>query len=85
MADDPDLDPRWHGNGNYLDWLMTMDPLELSAQNIDSIIEYQRRARGLADAGVRPKRGVAEKKIDLTKIGLVKKGPAFRLLGGEKK
>lgn len=81
MPDPTDLDPRWHGNGNYLDWLMTMDPLELSAQNIDDIIAYQRKARGLADAGVRPKRGVTENKIDLNKIGLVKKGPAFKLLG----
>lgn len=81
MTSEPD--PRWHGEGNYLDWLMTMDPLELSAQNIDEIIEYQRRARGLADAGMKPKRGIAEKKIDLAKINLVKK-ETFKLLGGKK-
>lgn len=34
---DPETDPRYPGTGNYLDWLMSLDPLELSAKNIDDV------------------------------------------------
>lgn len=37
MSEEPDSDPRFPGTGNYLDWLMSMDPLELSARNIDEM------------------------------------------------
>jgi hypothetical protein len=37
MTEEPDKDPRFPGTGNYLDWLMSMDPLELSARNIDEM------------------------------------------------
>lgn len=57
---------------NEIDELMRLDPLELSAQNIDDIILYHRKARLMFDAGIKPKRGTSTP-IDLGKIGLVKK------------
>jgi hypothetical protein len=68
MTDEP-LDPRYPGTGNYLDWLMSLDPLELSAQNIDQVIAYHRRNRSLVDAGQKPKKNEGPK-VDLAKIGL---------------
>jgi hypothetical protein len=62
-------DPRFPGTGNYLDWLMSLDPLELSARNIDEVIQYHRRNRALVDAGVKPKKNEGPK-VDLEKIGL---------------
>ena len=69
MSEQPD--PRWNGAGNYLDWLMELDPLDLSAQNIDDIIAYQRKARANHEAGVKPKKSDTAAKIDLNVIGLV--------------
>jgi hypothetical protein len=69
MTEEPDKDHRFPGTGNYLDWLMSMDPLELSAQNIDQVIQYHRRNRQLVDAGVKPKKNEGPK-VDLEKIGL---------------
>lgn len=59
-------------SGNYLDWLMSLDPLSLSAQNIDDIIVIQRRARLQAESGIKPKKGSASP-ISLEKIGLAPK------------
>lgn len=56
-------------DANELDRLMSLDPLELSAQAIDDIIAYQRRARASADSGVKPKKGVVVK-IDLAALGI---------------
>lgn len=70
MNENP-ADPRFPGSGNYLDWLMELDPLELSAQNIDDIIAYQRKARANHEAGVKPKKSDTAAKIDLNVIGLV--------------
>lgn len=39
-----------------LDELMDLDPLSLSAQDIDQIIQYQRKARRDYEAGVKPKK-----------------------------
>lgn len=64
-------DPRFPG-GNYLDWLMHLDPLELSAQNIDEIILIQRKQRLAWESGVKPKKS-AGPPIDLGKLGLAQK------------
>ena len=48
---------------------MSLDPLELSAKNIDEVIAYHRRNRALVDAGQKPKKNEGPK-VDLTKIGL---------------
>jgi hypothetical protein len=66
---EPELDLRYPGSGNYLDWLMSLDPLELSAQNIDQVIAYHRRNRSLVDSGQKPKKNEGPK-VDLAKIGL---------------
>lgn len=63
--------------GNYLDWLMSLDPLELSAQNIDDIIIIQRRARLMAESGIKPKKGSINP-ISLNKIGLAPKAPEIK-------
>ena len=65
-------DPRFPGHGNYLDWLMHLDPLELSAQNIDQIIAYNRKALANYEAGVKPKKGEGPK-IDLVALGAIPK------------
>ena len=54
-----------------LDDLMNMDPLELSEQDIDDIIAYQRRARGDYDDG-KPAKKADGPKVDLVALGLVK-------------
>lgn len=68
---DKDLhgDERFEG-GNYIDWLMNLDPLELSAQNIDDIIVINRRQRLQYESGVKPKKGTQTASLDLGKIGL---------------
>jgi hypothetical protein len=43
-----------------LDELMARDPLDLSAQDIDKIIQYQRAQRASREAGAKPKRTAAE-------------------------
>lgn len=58
-----------------LDELMQRDPLELSAQDIDKIISFQRAARARREAGAKTKKaGATEPKLslDLAKLGLVK-------------
>lgn len=56
-----------------LDRLMNEDPLNLSAQDIDAIISYQRKARRDFEAGVKPEKPSGPKaKIDLVSMGLVK-------------
>lgn len=56
-----------------LDRLMNEDPLNLSAQDIDAIILYQRKARRDFEAGVKPEKPSGPKaKIDLIAMGLVK-------------
>lgn len=70
-------DSRFPGHGNYLDWLMTLDPLDLSSQNIDEIILIQRKARGMAESGIKPKKGSVNP-IKLASIGLASKGPEVK-------
>lgn len=45
-----------------IDELMDKDPLELSSKDIDEIIAYERKQRGLVEAGVKPKKAEGEKK-----------------------
>jgi hypothetical protein len=54
-----------------LDELMSRDPLNLSAQDIDSIIAYQRQQRARREAGGKTKRlkaGDAPSGIDLVSL-----------------
>jgi hypothetical protein len=62
---------------NEIDLLMSLDPLELSAQNIDDIILYNRKQRLAYQSGVKPKKGSSEP-INLEALGLVKKGPEIK-------
>lgn len=60
-----------------LDELMARDPLELSAQDIDSIIAYQRQQRARKEAGGKTKRATKDgppSGIDL--VALVTRAPA---------
>lgn len=62
MTDEPETD---------LDTLMSQDPLSLSDQDIDRIIAYQRKMRGLREAGVRVKKPKIEgtaPKLDLAAL-----------------
>ena len=63
---------------NELDRLMSLDPLELSSQDIDAIILYHRRARLSAESGAKPKRGGTVEKVDLAAIGLGSKKPEIK-------
>ena len=55
---------------NSIDVLMSLDPLEMSKQDLDAIIQYQRKAKANFDMGIKPKKGAnAEgKTIDLSQI-----------------
>lgn len=58
-----------------LDALMSEDPLNLSDQDIDRIILYQRNARANHEAGIKPKRPARTggMKISLEALGLKQK------------
>ena len=59
-----------------LDELMSRDPLELSAQDIDKIIQFQRQARARREAGPKTKRATKDSPdsgIDL--VALVTRKP----------
>lgn len=59
---------------NEIDLLMDLDPTEMSAKNIDDIIEYMRKQRGNFEKGIKPKKAEGPKKtIDLASLGLSKK------------
>jgi hypothetical protein len=47
-----------------LDELMNRDPLELSAQDIDAIVAYQRKARAAFESGVKPKKEAKTASLD---------------------
>lgn len=56
---------------NDIDLLMSLDPLELSKQDIDVIVAYHRNQRALREAGKKPKKDSGPKTVlDLTKLGL---------------
>lgn len=56
---------------NNIDELMSMDPLQMSAVDIDAIIAYHRRNRANAEAGVKPKKETGPSpKIDVAALGL---------------
>ena len=62
-----------------LDELMARDPLNLSAQDIDAIIAYQRQARARREAGGKTKRTASDapkQSLDLAALGLIKKPQA---------
>lgn len=50
---------------NTLDELMDLDPLSLTADNIDQIIAHHRKARANAASGVKAKRDTGPK-LDIT-------------------
>ena len=50
-----------------LDELMSRDPLDLSSQDIDTIISLQRKARQNFEAGVKPKKETGPKQ-DLSEL-----------------
>lgn len=61
-----------------LDELISRDPLDLSAQDIDKIIAFQRAARARRESGARTKKeytSVQGQSLDLAKLGLVKAAP----------
>ena len=52
---------------NDLDELMARDPLELSAQDIDKIINYHRTARARKASGEKPVR-TSSSNVDLSEV-----------------
>lgn len=61
---------------NDIDYLMSLDPLELSKQNIDQIILYHRNQRALRERGVKPSKDKGPKStIDLVGLGLKPAAP----------
>ena len=56
---------------NEINLLMSLDPLELSAQQIDAIIDYHRKARASYAAGGKPKKGGSTESLDLSALGLI--------------
>jgi hypothetical protein len=41
---------------NEIDRLMTLDPLDLTRDDIDKLVAYQRRMRQMYEAGVKPEK-----------------------------
>jgi hypothetical protein len=56
---------------NEIDRLMHEDPLNLSAQDIDEIIAYNRRLMDAYESGVKVEKDTP--KIDMAKLGLAPK------------
>lgn len=64
---------------NEIDRLMSLDPLDLTVEDMAKTVAYQRKMRGLAEAGVKPEKQRLEKvqgSALLEKIRLVQKKPA---------
>lgn len=62
-----------------LNYLMDLDPLSLSAQDIDKIVEYHRKARANYELGVKPKKEKGQTvKLDLVQLGIKKEQPPLR-------
>lgn len=64
--------------GNEIDLLMTLDPLELTQDDVQKVVAYQRKLRGMYDAGIKPeKQGLETVKGSalLDKLKLVKPKP----------
>lgn len=53
---------------NTVDELMEIDPLQLTSENIDSIIAYHRKARVNASIGGKAKRDTAGPKVDISEV-----------------
>jgi hypothetical protein len=53
---------------NDLDELMARDPLTLSAQDIDAIIDYHRKQRARRASGEKPTKPTASAGIDISSI-----------------
>lgn len=51
-----------------IDTLMAIDPLELSKQDLGRIIAYQRKQRGLREAGVKPRKPKEAPAVSLTEL-----------------
>lgn len=58
---------------NEIDALMALDPLELSAQDIDSIIAYHRKNRAIVESGGKPKRGTSGPALTLADLNIAPK------------
>jgi len=41
---------------NEIDTLMTLDPLDLTVDDVSKLVAYQRRMRGLYEAGAKPEK-----------------------------
>ncbi len=79
LLDSPAIAPP---TPSELDDLISRDPLDLSAQDIDKIIAMQRQYRARLEAGVKPKRrarsaDAPKVSLDLAALGLVKAAPTI--------
>jgi len=63
---------------NDIDALMAIVPLELSRQDLDQIIAYQRKQRALREQGVRTRKPKSEATIGLSELlaGIPKPAPS---------
>ena len=61
---------------NEIDRLMSLDPLNLSAQDLDQIIAWNRQALQAYESGAKPKKDYTP--IDLVALGLIKKIPPIK-------
>lgn len=56
---------------NPIDDLMDLDPLLLTPENVDAIVEYHRRNRANLESGIKPKKETGPKvELDLVKLNL---------------
>lgn len=63
---------------NEIDRLMSLDPLDLTVDDLTKVVAYQRKMRGMAESGIKPEKqklGKIEGSALLEKIRLVAKQP----------
>lgn len=66
-----------------LDELISRDPLDLSAQDIDKIIAYQRQQRAKREAGGRTRKPKTEQTSGIDLVALVTKQPSAAPMPGK--
>lgn len=61
---------------NEVEEIMDEDPLKLTSEKVDFIIEYQRKHRGNIEMGVKVKKGQEPKRaFDIAELGIITPKP----------
>lgn len=78
MTNPPKDNPPTKGTSLTLDELMSLDPLKMTKENIDDIINHYRTRRAHYEAGGTAKNAPKKSSIDLVALGLKPKTSIIR-------